>query len=209
MIELTADQARAADAAPQPGLAIDPRTGQKYILIRHEIYDRIRSMLGPLEKNWEDSADDDLVNDSAEQPRAGYDRLRTLLDEFGSRLIQEVRDTTIYFQDATMSGHTKSVPCKTLFEQFRTLDKHAASVVRKFVLETVDECLFYFLRFIEETEAELVFRTDSGAKIDVAKTSDTLMGELKGELFTDQGWIARFSKYQDDGEHQKRILGDF
>jgi hypothetical protein len=42
MIELTAEQTRALDAPPQPAVAVDPRTGQQYLLIRREIYDKIR-----------------------------------------------------------------------------------------------------------------------------------------------------------------------
>jgi hypothetical protein len=124
-----------------------------------------------------------------------------MLDEFGKRLVAEVRDTTIYFMNATMAGEMKSTYRQILFEHFQKLDKDAANVVRQFVLRTVDDCLFYFLRFIEETETELIFPTESGEKIDVAKTSDALMGELKGELLTEEGWIAEFSKYQDNEKH--------
>ena len=61
MIELTAEQARALDGPPQPVAAIDPRTGQEYLLIRREIYDKIRSMLKPFGRNWDNPADDDLI----------------------------------------------------------------------------------------------------------------------------------------------------
>jgi hypothetical protein len=47
MIELTLEQTRALDVPPQPVVAVDPRTGQEYLLIRREIYDKIRLMLKP------------------------------------------------------------------------------------------------------------------------------------------------------------------
>ena len=61
MIELTPEQAQALDAPPQPAVAIDPRTGQEYLLIRREIYDKIRLMLKPFGRNWDNPADDDLI----------------------------------------------------------------------------------------------------------------------------------------------------
>jgi hypothetical protein len=45
MIELTAEQTRALDGDAQPVVAIDPRTGQEYLLIRREIYAKVRLML--------------------------------------------------------------------------------------------------------------------------------------------------------------------
>ena len=39
MIELTPEQTPALDDPQQPPVAVDPRTGQEYILIRREIYD--------------------------------------------------------------------------------------------------------------------------------------------------------------------------
>ena len=61
MIELTPEQTRALDAPPQPIVAVDPRTGQEYLLIRREIYDKIRLMLRLFGRNWDNPADDDLI----------------------------------------------------------------------------------------------------------------------------------------------------
>ena len=61
MIELTPEQTQALDAPAQPVVAIDPRTGQEYLLIRREIYDKVRLMLKPLGRNWDNPADDDLI----------------------------------------------------------------------------------------------------------------------------------------------------
>ena len=61
MIELTLDQAKALDGQPQPTVAVDPRTGQEYLLIRREIYDKVRLMLKPFGRNWDNPADDDLI----------------------------------------------------------------------------------------------------------------------------------------------------
>ena len=61
MIELTPEQQRALDApAEQPAVAVDPRTGQKYRLIRQEIYDLVRSTLAPFGRGWEDDPEMDI-----------------------------------------------------------------------------------------------------------------------------------------------------
>ena len=61
MIELTPEQTRALDEPVQPAVAIDPRNGQEYLLIRREVYDKVRLMLKPFGRNWDNPADDDLI----------------------------------------------------------------------------------------------------------------------------------------------------
>jgi hypothetical protein len=61
MIELTQKQLEALDAPEQPAVAIDPRTGQEYFLIRREIYEKVRSVLKPFGRAWDNPADDGLI----------------------------------------------------------------------------------------------------------------------------------------------------
>jgi hypothetical protein len=61
MIELTPEQQKALDAPGQPPVAIDPRTGQEYLLIRREVYDLVQRTLKPYGRGWDDPADDDLI----------------------------------------------------------------------------------------------------------------------------------------------------
>jgi hypothetical protein len=61
VIELREDQLRALDAPEQPPVAVDPRTGQEYLLIRREVYEQVRGFLEPLGRAWDDPADDDLI----------------------------------------------------------------------------------------------------------------------------------------------------
>jgi hypothetical protein len=42
-------------------LAVDPRTGQEYLLIRREIYEQVRESFKPYGRAWDDPADDDLI----------------------------------------------------------------------------------------------------------------------------------------------------
>jgi hypothetical protein len=60
MIELRDDQLQALDGE-QPPVAVDPRNGQEYLLIRREIYELVRKTLKPYGRGWDDPADDDLI----------------------------------------------------------------------------------------------------------------------------------------------------
>ncbi|HTK74443.1 MAG TPA: hypothetical protein VL371_04240 [Gemmataceae bacterium] len=65
MTELTKQQLAAMDGPDQPAVAVDPRTGQRYRLIRQEVYDAVRGMLKPFGRNWDNPADDDLLLQNA------------------------------------------------------------------------------------------------------------------------------------------------
>ena len=49
----------------QPTVAVDPRTGEEYLLIRRDVYDKVRAILKPLGRNWDNPADDDLIRKDA------------------------------------------------------------------------------------------------------------------------------------------------
>jgi len=61
MIELTDNQQKVLDGAEQPPVAVDPRTGQKYRLIRQEAYELVCGTLKLYGRGWDDPADDDLI----------------------------------------------------------------------------------------------------------------------------------------------------
>jgi hypothetical protein len=65
MIELTEEQRQALNSPQQPPVAVDPRTGQEYLLIRRDIYEKVRSFLKPFGRAWDNPADDDLIRKDA------------------------------------------------------------------------------------------------------------------------------------------------
>ena len=64
MIELTPEQLQALDTEKQPVAAVDPRTGQEYLLIKREVYSVVCGILKPYNRGWED-ADSDLIRKDA------------------------------------------------------------------------------------------------------------------------------------------------
>lgn len=65
MIELHEDQLPSLDAPEQPPVAVDPRTGQEYLLIRRDIYEKVRGFLRVYGRVWDNPADDDLIREEA------------------------------------------------------------------------------------------------------------------------------------------------
>jgi hypothetical protein len=61
MIELTESQVQALDSPQQPPVAVDPRSGQEYLLIKREIYEKVRKTLKPFGRAWDGPEDDDLI----------------------------------------------------------------------------------------------------------------------------------------------------
>lgn len=59
MIELREDQLEALDAPQQPPVAVDPRTGQEYLLIRRDVYEKMQLILKPFSRGWDDPTLDD------------------------------------------------------------------------------------------------------------------------------------------------------
>jgi hypothetical protein len=65
MIQLTPEQVQALDAPEQPTVAVDPRTGEEYLLIRRDVYEKARAVLKPFGRAWDNPADDDLIRKEA------------------------------------------------------------------------------------------------------------------------------------------------
>jgi hypothetical protein len=68
MIELTQEQLLALDAPQQPAVAIDPRTGQEYLLIKREVYELVQGILKPFNKGLEDDPDMDVYERYRKKP---------------------------------------------------------------------------------------------------------------------------------------------
>jgi hypothetical protein len=65
MIELRPEQLPGLDGPEQPPVAVDPRTGQEYLLIRRDVYEKVRAILKPYGRAWDNPADDDLIRERA------------------------------------------------------------------------------------------------------------------------------------------------
>jgi hypothetical protein len=60
MIELTHQQ-REDMRKENPPRMIDPLTRERFVLIREDIYERVKKVLTPMNRNWDNPEDDDLI----------------------------------------------------------------------------------------------------------------------------------------------------
>lgn len=118
---------------------------------------------------------------------------RPILDEFGKTLMTHVRDDALSFLQRIISGKMADATSRELYSQFQNLDAVEAELVGRLLVSAVDAGVVRFLHFIDEFELELMFRCRSGEIADVRAISDG----LAGELHTKDGWIAKFSQFDD------------
>jgi hypothetical protein len=58
MIELTEQQVLAMEQEEQPPVAINPKTQETFVLVRKDVFDRMRMWMKPLRRGWDDPAPD-------------------------------------------------------------------------------------------------------------------------------------------------------
>ena len=68
MIELSEQQRRDLDQADQPPVVVDPQTGQRYRLIKEEMYKLIQSIVKPFNKGVEDDPEMDVYEQYRKKP---------------------------------------------------------------------------------------------------------------------------------------------
>ena len=122
---------------------------------------------------------------------------KEVLDQFGILLMEWVRDWSIEELDNVIRGNGKSPDHKKLGKQFKALNSETQDALEKLVPIAVDTTLHYFLWLIEENQnLDIVIKTPNGVR-SLKNESDG----LSGELYSNIGWITRFSKQRsrDDG----------
>ena len=112
-----------------------------------------------------------------------------VLDEFGRRLIEEVRDETISDWAMIAAGRMKGERADRLRTIINSLSA-GSNDLGSLVPEVVDSVLHHLLRWTEEEHDFRIVGDVAGQVVDdLVEESDG----FAGELHTDQGWIARFS----------------
>ena len=115
--------------------------------------------------------------------------MEDVLNEFGKILITEVRDGTIDSMNKMIDGTMKGTIAKLIRKKISILDKEQIEVLKWLIPEIVDFSLDSMLFMFEEHPGlQLVFQG-----VDLKEVSDG----LSGELYTEDGWIQKFSEYDE------------
>ena len=112
------------------------------------------------------------------------------LDFLGKLVMRSLRDPAIEFVDMLDAGRWKAPELSELQRKFRNMDPDSRKLVRRVIREAVDHSVHDFLfKLYENCEQGKLNIERKGIKI------HSLSDGFHGELFTEDGWQARFSKY--------------
>lgn len=107
----------------------------------------------------------------------------------------ETRDETIKMFHAIVEGSIRSERAQRLHEEFATLGSEGAEKAEHLTRAFIDETLHNVLWMFERSDRfDVVERRPDGAIVSVKGASDG----LSGELYTADGWLARFSSFGED-----------
>jgi len=123
---------------------------------------------------------------------------RPILDKFGKALMAQVRDESCSTLQCIISGKMADKHSKGLNRDLRKLKlgPEAFEVLGRFLVEAVDIGLANFLEFLDVNEIEVRFRDENRQTRNIQAISDG----LAGELYSEDGWIEKFSKYKESIE---------
>lgn len=111
---------------------------------------------------------------------------KDILDDFGSATMRMVRDRSIDKFEKIRSGTLKSQRAIELHNLLSAFDEQQKKVIETLIIESIDNTIFNFLFMFEEDEDKKIVVSD----VNINEISDG----LSGELFTEDGWISRFSQ---------------
>ena len=108
------------------------------------------------------------------------------LESFGEVFIREVRDNTLETFEKMFDGSMRGMTAEKVREKISIFDEQEKSVLLWLLSKTVDYCMHNTLFMLEEhEEIELLYAGEN-----IVEESDG----LSGELYTEDGWIEKYSK---------------
>lgn len=108
------------------------------------------------------------------------------LVEFGEIFMEEVRDRTIRVYDKRVNGKMKDISSQELFKEVDKLNDSQRQLLEKMIPQIVDLCLHNMMCMFEEHE-DVELRMNGENLLE-------LSDGLSGELYTEDGWIQKYSK---------------
>jgi hypothetical protein len=120
-----------------------------------------------------------------------------VLQKFGQLLVSEVRDEAIDKYEMIATGTMKSVSATELHSKLTNFTEDQLSIVREIVVSSIDDVIHNFLWMLEQHDDDvdlLCSWNGDSDKENIRKLSDG----LSGEIYTEDGWIAKFSSYKEN-----------
>lgn len=116
-----------------------------------------------------------------------------LLEKFGQIYIDFVRDNVIEGMTQIITGEYKGSSGQALQQRIKKNIPDNQEILKEIVYSAADKCLHYTLYMLEEYQdkMKLIVNDQDGNGSSLADISDSLCGEL----YTEDGWIGKYSKY--------------
>lgn len=117
-----------------------------------------------------------------------------LIDMFGNELMYSVRDYCLDQFNNSISKEAHTNAKKNFQKQFKKFSTEEQDFIKELALELTDAAIHYFLWMIEQNEEyDLISYLDEQKEsyVSLRDISDGLCGEL----YTEDGWIEKYSKY--------------
>jgi len=108
--------------------------------------------------------------------------------------VKDVRDDAVHILNLTMTGKMKHPEDQAMFAALQHFSASQIQTLEQYILNAIDGATFRFLRLIEEKDTlDLIAYTSEDKKefVSLKAISDLLFSEL----YTDEGWIAKYSAY--------------
>lgn len=119
--------------------------------------------------------------------------MNTKLDRFGEFLIKNLRDQGLDLFEQLKQGKAKSSSLKPLQNKLQEYDDVELSIIKECIKQCLDVGIHDFLYALQENH---YLEKDIQVMVNDENIADLSDG-LNGELFTEDGWFAKFSKYGD------------
>lgn len=114
-----------------------------------------------------------------------------ILMMLGELIIEKARDDSISCLLGEIKGNINSYQGIQMRKLLVDFDEEQLAIIAELIPTIVDTSLHYFLDMIDSSEElKLLFLDEKSNYIDIKELSDG----LAGELYSDEGWIAKFSK---------------
>jgi len=114
------------------------------------------------------------------------------LNKFGKFLVENLRDSGINFSEGLLINHWKAQELISLQNDLQSFSDNQKDIVRRVVVRTIDRAIHDFLFAIAE---QADFDNEIQIMVDNKNIADISDG-LAGELYSEDGWFTKFSKYE-------------
>lgn len=115
------------------------------------------------------------------------------LSQFGINFIETIRDNTIAKLEKIQNGKLKTKEAKFISSLLEKSNNDLE--IKKIATELIDNVLHDILFFIETNDDWAVIERSQAEEFEI-QTLDEISDGLSGELYTEDGWIKKYSKYE-------------